>query len=245
MIRKYIKKILRISKAPFVLRDFFAFKSSPGFSRFEARFSDFYPQIFDKTSKIAFDRHYLYHPAWAARVISEIKPEEHIDISSILHFGTILSAFVPVKFYDYRPAEIKLPNYSSAHADLLSLPFATGSVASLSCMHTLEHVGLGRYGDAIDAEGDLKAIAELKRVIKPGGSLLIVVPVGRPKIEYNAHRIYSHEMIMQYFSGFDLKQFALIPEKEGGLIYGADAETVGKENYGCGCFWFEKIDSNK
>jgi SAM-dependent methyltransferase len=222
------------------LPNFFAYKKTDQGRRFSVRFKDFYPQLFDKTPKTGFDRHYLYHPAWAARVISQIKPSEHVDISSILHFGTILSAFVPVRFYDYRPAEIELSNYRGEHADLLALPFADSSIESLSCMHTLEHVGLGRYGDNIDADGDLKAMAELQRVLKPGGHLLIVVPVGQPKIEFNAHRIYSYEQIVSYFPGLKLKEFALIPEKSGGLVYGATVEQVAQERYACGCFWFIK-----
>ncbi len=46
-----------------------------------------------------------------------------------------------------------------------------------SCMHTIEHIGLGRYGDPLDAVGDQTALSELQRVVAPGGSLLIVVPV--------------------------------------------------------------------
>lgn len=227
-------------KSPLIMFDYWKFIKKDGVKRFCINWRDFYPQVRDKTARTSFDRHYLYHPAWAARVVSQIKPSVHVDISSILHFGTILSAFVPVKFYDYRPADIELSNYSSAHADLLALPFTDNSIESLSCMHTLEHVGLGRYGDPINPEGDLKAISELKRVLKPDGNLLIVVPVGKPKIEYNAHRIYSYEQITEYFSEFSLKEFALIPEKDGGLIYGASASQVAQENYACGCFWFEK-----
>ena len=59
------------------------------------RFRDAYPCLGDKIKKTPIDQHYIYHPAWAARILSQTKPEEHIDISSILSFGTILSAFVP------------------------------------------------------------------------------------------------------------------------------------------------------
>ena len=78
---------------------------------------------------------------------------------------------------------------SSGYADLANLPFEINSVQSLSCMHTVEHVGLGRYGDPIDPDGDLKAIKEIKRVLAVNGNLLFVVPIGKPKIVYNAHRI--------------------------------------------------------
>ena len=124
--------------------------------------------------------------------VKEIHPAKHTDISSSLYFSGIVSAFVPVDFYDYRPADLHLSDLTSAHADLTKLFFANASIDSLSCMHTVEHIGLGRYGDRIDPSGDLKAINELTRVVAAGGSFLFVVPVGKPKIEFNAHRIYSY-----------------------------------------------------
>jgi hypothetical protein len=126
------------------------------------KLSDIYPCLSDKLKSTPFDQHYTYHPAWAARILAKIKPAEHIDISSILSFSTIVSAFVPVKFYDYRPAVLEISNYHSGFADLKQLPFPDNSVESLSCMHTIEHIGLGRYGDELDVNGDIKAIEELK-----------------------------------------------------------------------------------
>jgi hypothetical protein len=49
-------------------------------------------------------------------------------------------------------------------------------------MHVLEHIGLGRYGDPIDSEGDLKVILELKRVLSTDGNFILVVPIGKPKV---------------------------------------------------------------
>jgi SAM-dependent methyltransferase len=71
--------------------------------------------------------------------------------------------------------------------------------------------------------GDLKAIRELKRVLQQDGSLLFVVPVGKPKVQFNAHRIYSYQQISEYFRDLKLEEFALIPNrpKDGGLIAGA------------------------
>ena len=108
-------------------------------------------------------------------------------------------------------------------------------------MHTIEHIGLGRYGDPIDPTGDLKGLDELKRVVKIGGSLLLVVPVGRPKIMFNAHRIYSFEMISDAMSGFFLKEFSLIYDNQE-FIRDANPEDVKTQNYACGCFWFIKSE---
>lgn len=211
-------------------------------ARFRLDWQDRYPCLTDKTPETVFDRHYIFHPAWAARVLARTRPAQHVDISSTLHFCSIVSAFVPVSFYDYRPADLQLGGLTSDVADLLALPFADASVASLSCMHVVEHVGLGRYGDPLDPTGDLKAIAELKRVLAPGGALLFVVPVGQPRIMFNAHRIYSYAQVVGAFSGLTLEEFALIPDdpQDGGLVCPATQEMSDAQAYGCGCFWFRK-----
>ncbi len=237
-MRKLAKKIIRFLLSPFVLFDYAVFKKVND-GRFSLNFSDIYPCVRDKTLTTHFDAHYIYHTAWAARKVKEIAPVFHTDISSSLYFSGIVSAFVPVHFYDYRPAHLTLSNLTSEHADLTKLSFKNASVNSLSCMHTVEHVGLGRYGDQIDASGDLKAIKELIRVLAKGGSLLFVVPVGTPKIEFNAHRIYSYEQVMEYFKGLTLKEFSLITDS-GDFLEDADPKLVEKQEYGCGCFWFVK-----
>jgi hypothetical protein len=210
----------------------------------KAEFRDLYPRLTDRTSDHSFPRIYVYHASWAARVVAKIKPKKHIDISSTIWFSSLVSAFVPVEFYDYRPADLHLSNLKSADADLTNLKFKTNSVFSISCMHTIEHIGLGRYGDPIDPDGDIKAINELKRVTAVNGNLLIVLPVGEPKVMFNAHRIYSYKQILNYFNGFELVEFALIKEHNGNLRIDAnpnDIEKVTKLNGDCGCFWFRKI----
>ncbi|MDT8447093.1 MAG: DUF268 domain-containing protein [bacterium] len=201
-----------------------------------------FPILGEKTAQTGFDRHYVFHPAWAARAVREIAPKRHVDVGSKVDFSALLSAFIPVSFYDYRPAPMGLDNLECNAADLNALPFEDNSLESLSCMHVVEHVGLGRYGDAIDPMGDLKAIEQLKRVVAPGGSLLFVVPIGKPQVQYNAHRIYGYQQILGYFEGFELRQFALIPDDPaaGDLLVGASAELCDQQEYGCGCFWWVK-----
>ncbi len=209
-------------------------------NRFPIEARDIYPCLGDKLPKTPFDHHYTYHPAWAARVLAKTKPASHVDFSSILSFGAVVSAFIPTTFYDYRPAELKLSNWESGFADLCNLAMKSDSLPSVSCMHTVEHIGLGRYGDPLDPQGDLKAMAELKRVVQPGGDLLFVTPVGRERIEFNAHRIYSYQQIINNFAPLQLVEFALIPDK-GGLIENAAPGLVAQQQYGCGCFWFKKV----
>lgn len=222
-------------------RDFriFARLGAHAAPRFNLRWRDRYPCLEDKTAQTDFDHHYLYHTAWAARVVAQIRPAYHVDISSSLYFCALVSAFVPVRFYDYRPAPLQLSQLTSDHADLMRLPFADESLTSLSCMHVVEHIGLGRYGDPLDPDADLKAVAELKRVLAPGGSLLFVVPIGRPKIAFNAHRIYAYDQVLQAFDDLQLRCFALVDDP-GNFIESGTRELADAQTYGCGCFWFQR-----
>jgi hypothetical protein len=110
-------------------------------------------------------------------------------------------------------------------------------------MHVVEHVGLGRYGDPLDYDGDLRAVAELQRVLKAGGQLLFVVPLGgESRIQFNAHRIYTYRQILGMFAELKLVEFTLIPDDGSvlGLVRHASEELANAQRYGCGCFWFQK-----
>ena len=208
--------------------------------RFSMPWEKRYPCLDDDTSTTGFDAHYLFHTAWAARVLANTNPNLHVDISSCLRFVSMISAFIPVNFYDYRPAQLHLSGLDSKRANLMHLPFSDNSVESISCMHVIEHIGLERYGDPLDPQGDLKAIFELKRVTAKNGDLLFVVPMGSQSIiQYNAHRIYTYDQILSYFSEFDLINFAYVNDAG---TYSANATQQDTENqmYGCGCLHFRK-----
>lgn len=226
------------------VRDYrdFSRLAAQGPARFHLRWEDRFPCLEDRTAGTDFDRHYVYHTAWAARVVARTRPVEHVDIASSLYFCAMVSAFVPIRFLDYRPADLRLEGLKSEFGDLMRLPFADQSVPSLSCMHVVEHVGLGRYGDPLDPDGDRKAMAELERVVARGGTLLFVTPVGRSRIQFNAHRIYGYRQVVEQFAQLELRQFALLPDypSEGGLIPDADPALADRQTYGCGCFWFER-----
>lgn len=221
--------------------DAFAAQTASTGERLSVNWADRYPCLDDRTSTTPFDRHYVYHPAWAARILARTRPDKHVDISSTIAFCSILSAFVPTEFYDFRPADLSLDGLYCGAADLTRLPFESDSVRSLSCMHVLEHIGLGRYGDPLNVDGDLKAIAELVRVVAPGGDLLVATPVGKPRVQFNAHRVYDHEDFARAFHPLELVEFTLIEEAgSGGLIVSPSSEHVRSQSYACGCFWLRK-----
>ncbi|TNC06816.1 DUF268 domain-containing protein [Methylobacterium terricola] len=197
---------------------------------------------------MGFDRQYIYHTAWAARCLSRIKPAFHVDFSSILYFTAIISAFFPVKYYDFRKSLLSLDAVTTGSVDLVSADkIKTGSLSSISCMHVVEHIGLGRYGDPIDYDGDLKAIRELQRIVAPGGDFLFVAPVGaNGLIQFNANRIYNYyEIRRELTKGFHLIEEALIPGGwEHGLVYQPSESLIDSQFHACGCFWLKKYTSS-
>lgn len=213
-----------------------------GRTRFTMRRKDIWASLHDQQDTISIEPHYTYHPPWAARVLARTKPSRHVDISSATWFVTIVSAFIPIDYYEWRQPDLHLSGLNCGHADLTALPFKDNSLESVSCMHTIEHVGLGRYGDPTDPDGDIKAINELKRVTAPDGSLLIVVPIANEaKIQFNTQRLYSYKLIMDEFEGFKLEEFAIILADATGMLFDDEArERLKNEPYSCGCFWFRK-----
>jgi SAM-dependent methyltransferase len=114
----------------------------------------------------------------------------------------ILSRWVPVTMVDIRPIDVSLEGLSFMKGSILDLPFADNSIESLSSLCVVEHIGLGRYGDDLDPRGSEKAIAELKRVLRPGGNLLLSVPVDREcRVYFNAHRAFTPDYLMRLLDG--------------------------------------------
>ena len=160
-MKTLVKKAIRVCLTPFVLGDYFKFKKADKSPRFPVRLGDFYPQVKDKTITTGFDRHYVYHTSWAARVVKEINPAFHVDISSSLYFCGLVSAFIPVRFYDYRPADLRLSGLETHEGNLHNLPFANETVNSLSCLHTIEQIAWTVSSPTIPST--LKATSKLPR----------------------------------------------------------------------------------
>ena len=163
------------------LREWRRYRRLPGAE--PLRLGDSIPCLSDRTGSTPFSAHYLYQAAWATERILAARPARHVDVGSEAQFVAMLSTQAPVTFVDIRPLQAAgLPNLKSIEGSLLNLPFESGSVASLSCLHVAEHVGLGRYGDPLNPAGTRLACAELARVLAPGGELFFSLPVGRPRV---------------------------------------------------------------
>ena len=200
---------------------------------------DSHPCLCDWTMHTPFDAHYFYQGAWLARRLGESKLRQHVDVGSSVLTMSVLSAWVDIVFVDYRPLKVSLPGLSSVAGDILRLPFTDNSLYSLSCLHVIEHIGLGRYGDSIDPQGSIKAAYELQRIMRPGGKLFLSLPIGRERVCYNAHRVHAPDSVIRIFEKLRLVEFSYIDDA-GELRERRMPSSASELQYGCGLFEFEK-----
>jgi len=211
------------------------------FSINEARIKllDLHPIINDKTEKTQFDPQYFYQGVWAFEKIYKSKVIEHIDVGSQTNLVSFLTVITNVKFVDIRPLEVRLDNFTSIKGSILELPFANNSIRSLSCLHVAEHIGLGRYGDSLDPLGTKKACKELARVLAIGGNLYFSLPIGKPRICFNAHRVHSIKKILDYFKELKLEELVIINDN-GKYIKNPNINEFDDAIYSGGLFHFKK-----
>jgi SAM-dependent methyltransferase len=200
---------------------------------------DSHPCLCDWVSTTPFDPHYFYQGAWLARRIADMRPARHVDVGSSVLTLSVLSATTETLFIDRRPLPVQLPGLRCEEGDILALPFADGSVVSLSCLHVIEHIGLGRYGDPIDPAGSARAAQELARVLAPGGRLYLSTPVGRERVCFNAHRVFAPETVIAMFDSLCLESFGWVDDR-GALHMAARPDDARGAEYGCGLFEFAK-----
>jgi glycosyltransferase involved in cell wall biosynthesis/SAM-dependent methyltransferase len=231
-----VRGIVAVRHLPRYLNDLATFVRK---SQTPVRFVDSYPCLAEATAETPFDGHYFFQAGWIARRLALARPRRHVDIGSEVGLVGVLSAFVETIFVDYRPLPVSLAGLECRKGDLLDLDWPPDSIESLSCLHVVEHVGLGRYGDAIDPEGSAKACSALARVLAPGGSLYLSAPVGRERVCFNAHRVFSPATVREMLPGLRLESFAYVDD-EGRFHEGVSPEDARGGDYGCGMFHFVK-----
>jgi hypothetical protein len=198
-----------------------------------------FPQLGDRTSTTPVDSHYLHQGAWVNRHLRQTVPARHVDIASAVYYLGFFAAIAPTDFVDIRPAVLHMPGVTEREGSVLALPYDSQSVPSLSCLHVVEHVGLGRYGDPLEPRGTELACAELARVLAPGGVLYVSVPVGRPRVSFNAHRVHSVSQVRRYFPSLTLLSFDAVLD-DGRFIPDCDDATASRQEYACGMFRFNR-----
>jgi SAM-dependent methyltransferase len=191
--------------------------------------------------------HYFHQDLLVAQKIFARNPLKHVDIGSRIDgFVAHIASFRNIEVFDYRELRTQVANVTFRQYDLLApSPDLSLYCDSLSCLHVIEHIGLGRYGDAIDLFGYLKALQSLASILKPGGILYLSAPFGEERIEFNAHRVFSLATLVEMVRPkFRLLSFACVNDA-GELNPEANIDDLLVQeppaNFSLGIFELQKI----
>jgi hypothetical protein len=190
--------------------------------------------------------HYFHQDLLVASQIFKANPACHVDIGSRIDgFVAHVASFREIKVLDVRKLEeAGYANIKFIQADLMIDDVSNHEIAdSVSCLHAIEHFGLGRYGDPINPDGHLVGFENVVKILKRGGTLYISFPIGNVSgVYFNAHRVFHPREIFAWpgHDKLELTRFDFVDDegklhKEFPLI-----DKIPFATYGCGIYTFCK-----
>ncbi len=190
--------------------------------------------------------HYYHQDLLVASLIAENNPRRHVDIGSRIDgFVAHVASFREIEVFDIRALdESRHANIKFVQKDLMDHN-ETSISDSVSCLHAIEHFGLGRYGDPIDPQGHLKGVLNIVRMVEKGGTLYISFPIGlKDAVHFNAHRVFHPKSIFEWEGIKDvleLQRFDWV-DATGEINMNAKVDdAVDNVKYGCGIYTFRKL----
>jgi len=238
-----LRKMLRSAQGlPRYVRDFLRFRSGyAGRIELLPCLHDWYEEGGTTKSE------YFWQDLLVARSIFEAKPEKHVDVGSLVGgFVAHVASFREIEVFDVRPISTQIPGVTFKQADLMQPVAGIADYCdSLSCLHALEHFGLGRYGDPIDPGGFERGFANMAALLKKDGVFYLSVPVGINRVEFNAHRVFDPRSIVKLAAQHALGLSALTVIQPGGRIETialdeAQLSRLAGQRYALGIFVFQK-----
>eukprot|EP01065_Artemidia_motanka_P002476 TRINITY_DN11181_c0_g1_i1.p1 TRINITY_DN11181_c0_g1~~TRINITY_DN11181_c0_g1_i1.p1 ORF type:complete len:281 (+),score=53.39 TRINITY_DN11181_c0_g1_i1:80-922(+) len=106
---------------------------------------------------------------------------------------------------EYNKFTLKHPQlHSRTVSECNADPAACSDFDVALSMSSFDHDGLGRYGDPLDPDGDLKAMQKAMDSLRPGGYLVLTVPVGPDVVVWNLHRRYGAVRLPLLLQGWEV-----------------------------------------
>jgi SAM-dependent methyltransferase len=146
------------------------------------------------------------------------------------------------------------PQLQTIVGDLFTVDLPDAAFDVVFNCSAVEHVGLsGRYTiDKDDAEGDLQAMSRMRCLLKPGGVMILTVPVGLDAVFGHLCRVYGQQRLPRLLAGFEIVQQAFWIKKaqnkwqrvqrDEALQFPCDvrSDDFRRNLHGLGCFVLRK-----
>lgn len=179
-----------------------------------------------------------FQASFAAEQIARLKPSNILDIGSSRQWVLGVLCSVPVTTVDVRERKYTSIHEKAITCDAKNLTVPDNAFDMVTSLCSLEHFGLGRYGDEFDPEGDRKAIEEMIRVLKPRGHLVLSTHItnAKPYIAFNAYRTYNYDMIGGLCSGLVCDREAFYSREANRPCSLEEVTTKKAWDLYCGCY---------
>ncbi len=237
-----IKVLHSVQGLPRFVRDYFRFRAS-----YAGRL-ELLPCLHDWHEEGgAATLEYFWQDLLVAREIFLARPERHVDIGSRVDgFVAHVASFREIEVFDVRPITTRIPGVTFRRADLMQpVEGMTGYCDSLSCLHALEHFGLGRYGDPVNPKGFERGLANMAALLRQDGVFYLSVPIGVERVEFNGQRVFDPRAMIKLAmaNALELRELKVI--RQGGIVEALAVDELrlsdlASQRYALGVFTFTK-----
>lgn len=182
--------------------------------------NDFYNDLKKAVSKAVNDKGDIYYST--DHLISDVFHKYPISSKTVAIIGSATPLYEAYIDYfggkpftiEYRKIKHNIPSLQTDTFNEAVKKIRRGMLQTDNafCYSSIEHSGLGRYGDIIDPEGDLFTMRMIKKMVKPDGLLFLQIPVGRDLLLWNGTRIYGPHRLLLLLEGWKLLDtFSYLP----------------------------------
>jgi SAM-dependent methyltransferase len=246
-INIFFKSFLRI---PIFIKEYYIFKK---LNKNKNQLYYFKPCLHDRFEEGGVtNSEYFWQDLMVARLIFEANPKSHIDIGSRIDgFVAHVASYREINVVDIRPINTKINGIIFKQLDIMDSSYFTTNGTyfekfdSVSCLHTIEHFGLGRYGDPIDPDGYTKGLSNIISMLKPDGLFYLSTPIGKERVEFNANRVFDPVKLIKFINSKNMKLIKISCFKNSELVdipfTDAILDSIKNSEYQLGIFVFEKL----
>jgi Caenorhabditis protein of unknown function, DUF268 len=219
------------------------------FKRLGGQISHRFPVLADYSEQAGAGKgQYFHQDLLVASFVHQRNPVRHVDVGSRIDgFVAHVASFRRIEVMDVRALDpVGHENIAFIQANLMDPTTApSGTADSISCLHAIEHFGLGRYGDPLDPHGHLKGFENIVRMLKLGGTLYISFPIAATnQVHFNAHRAFAPRDVLTWLPDpgcLELTRFDYVDDA-GALHQNVDLlNQAVNVTYGCGIYTFKRL----
>lgn len=181
--------------------------------------------------------------SWAIQKLGLAQGKKVLDIGCTSRWNILPATLAGLGWevygIDIRQMKFRHPNFHFVGEDIKHTSFPDNFFDSACAISTIEHIGLGgRFGvNKNDPQGDVEAVSEVRRIIRPAGNFLVTVPYGKRTIIRPLHKVYDKAWLKELFADWKIKNeiyyayseegyWEIVPEEVAALVDNKSGEEA-------------------